>query len=87
MDNRFILTTDSKVGLPIEIGFTNHNLISLIDILYKKRWNKMLGRKFAIIFLEKYGKEGKEKLLERGINPEEITMEYEEEKGVYGSLH
>lgn len=87
VDNIFHLTTNSRVGLPLEIDFTNHNIVSLIEILYHKRWNKFLGRKFAILYLEKYGKEGREILIEKGINPDEITKEYAEEKRVYGGLH
>lgn len=78
------METDGKAGFPIETYFTRESIERMIDILWKKRWNRHLGMKFAIMYLEKYGREGEEKLKEIGINFAEIRQKYEEHKSLYG---
>lgn len=84
MDNRFVLETSARSGFPASVStsFTKQHIEKLIDILWKKRWDKTLGMKFAILYLEKYGKEGNDFLTSKEIDVQEIKNKYEELKSL-----
>jgi len=83
----FHLSTEDDNGRNLEIDFNEYNIMQLINILYKKRYNKNLGLKFAKIYIET-GKGAKENLKKAfDIDPEIINDGYEDMKKILGEIH
>lgn len=83
----FHLVTDDSNGNSVEIDFNEYELLQMISLCLKRRYNKGLGIKFAKIYLEALGREGRNKLNGCGVDPETVEAGYEDLKKFLGSVH
>ena len=86
MKNFHLITEDCN-GKHVEIDFNEYELLQMINLCLRRRYNKSLGIKFAKIYLDSAGREGRQNLLDLGVNPEEIEQGYTDLKRILGAMH
>lgn len=82
----FQLTTQDSNGTKLIIDFNEFEILSLINLCWRRRYNKNIGLKLGKIYLET-GNTAKENLTNMGIVPEEINDSYKEMKKLLGEIH
>ena len=83
----FHFVTENCSGKNVEIDFNEYEVLQMINLCLRRRYNKSLGIKFAKIYLECKDREGKQNLVDLGVNPEEVEQGYTDLKRILGELH
>ena len=83
----FHMVTEGCNGKNVEIDYTEYEILQLVNLCLKRRYNKHLRLKFAKFYIEAKGKDGEVNLLSIGLEPKEIHQGYEEMKKIVGELH
>lgn len=79
--------TEGNNNKNVEIDFTEYEILQLVNLCLRRRYNKNLGLKFAKFYLESKGKEGRVNLANLGLEPDSVELGYEEMKKIVGELH
>ena len=82
----FQLLTQDSAGRNVVIDFNEFQILQLINLCWRRRYNKNIGLKLGKLYLET-GNNAKENLTNMGINPEEINDGYKEMKKILGEIH
>ena len=82
-----LVTQNCSEDKNIEIDFTEYEILQLVNLCLKRRYNKQLGVKYAKIYLESKGTEGRKNLINMGVDPNEIEAGYAELKRIMGEIH
>jgi hypothetical protein len=81
----FQLSTKDESGRALVIDLNEYQILQLINLCLKRRYNKNIGLILAKIYIE-IGKSKEENLKNMGIDPNEIHDGYDEIKKLIGVI-
>ena len=82
----FQLQTQDSGGRSVVIDFNEFQILQLINLCWRRRYNKNIGLKLGKLYLET-GNNAKENLTNMGIDVNAIEDGYNEMKKILGEIH